>query len=134
MRIIDGAGKFTRADGPTHWVEQLRVPNLSVGTYSIPAGSVDDQAPHTEDEIYVVTAGTQFPTQLRHQVDHFAGSAPGVHSGDRSRCRTNLPLRLRYTRNISSRVLVERPHSPSRTPENLTFRPAPAPTRTMISS
>ena len=57
MRIIDGAGKFTRADGPTHWVEQLRVPDLSVGTYSIPAGSVDDQAPHTEDEIYVVTTG-----------------------------------------------------------------------------
>ncbi len=57
MRIIDGAGKFTRADGVTHWVEQLRVPDLSVGTYSIPAGSVDDQAPHTEDEIYVVTAG-----------------------------------------------------------------------------
>jgi quercetin dioxygenase-like cupin family protein len=57
MRIIDGAGKFTRAEGATHWVEQLRVPDLSVGTYSIPAGSVDDQAPHTEDEIYVVTAG-----------------------------------------------------------------------------
>src|SRR5260221_6872167 len=57
MRIIDGAGKFTRADGATHWVEQLRVPDLSVGTYSIPAGSVDDQAPHTEDEIYVVTTG-----------------------------------------------------------------------------
>ena len=57
MRIIDGAGKFTRADGATHWVEQLRVPDLSVGTYSIPAGSVDDQAPHSEDEIYVVTAG-----------------------------------------------------------------------------
>ena len=57
MRIIDGAGKFTRADGAKHWVEQLRVPDLSVGTYSIPAGSVDDQAPHTEDEIYVVTAG-----------------------------------------------------------------------------
>jgi mannose-6-phosphate isomerase-like protein (cupin superfamily) len=57
MRIIDEAGKFTRADGTTHWVEQLRVPDLSVGTYSIPAGTVDDQTPHTEDEIYVVTAG-----------------------------------------------------------------------------
>jgi quercetin dioxygenase-like cupin family protein len=56
MRIIDGAGKFTKADGP-HWVEQLRVPDLSVGTYSIPAGAVDDQQPHAEDEIYVVTAG-----------------------------------------------------------------------------
>jgi len=40
-----------------HWVEQLRVPDLSVGTYSIPAGSVDDQEPHTEDEIYVVISG-----------------------------------------------------------------------------
>jgi mannose-6-phosphate isomerase-like protein (cupin superfamily) len=33
------------------------VPDLSVGTYSIPAGGTDDQAPHTEDEVYVVTAG-----------------------------------------------------------------------------
>ena len=56
MRIIDGAGNFTRADG-THWVEHLRVPDLSVGTYSIPADTVDDQTPHAEDEIYVVTAG-----------------------------------------------------------------------------
>jgi quercetin dioxygenase-like cupin family protein len=57
VRIIDGAGTFTRGAEPTHWVEQLRVPDLSVGTYSIPAGGVDDQEPHTEDEIYVVTAG-----------------------------------------------------------------------------
>ena len=57
MRIIDGAGKFTRGEEPTHWVEQLRVPDLSVGTYSIPAGGIDDQEPHTEDEIYVITAG-----------------------------------------------------------------------------
>ena len=57
MKIIDGAGTFTKTSGSTHWVEQLRVPDLSVGTYSIPAGSIDDQTPHTEDEIYVVTAG-----------------------------------------------------------------------------
>jgi mannose-6-phosphate isomerase-like protein (cupin superfamily) len=57
VRIIDGAGVFTRGPESTHWVEQLRVPDLSVGTYSIPAGGVDDQQPHTEDEIYVVTAG-----------------------------------------------------------------------------
>jgi mannose-6-phosphate isomerase-like protein (cupin superfamily) len=56
VRIIAGAGTFARGE-PTHWVEQLRVPDLSVGTYSIPAGGVDDQDPHTEDEIYVVTAG-----------------------------------------------------------------------------
>jgi mannose-6-phosphate isomerase-like protein (cupin superfamily) len=59
MRIIDGAGAYTEPTGgaPNHYVEQLRVPDLSVGTYSIPAGGLDDQPPHTEDEIYVVTAG-----------------------------------------------------------------------------
>jgi len=59
MEIIEGAGAFTRpADGEqVHWTEQFRVPDLSVGTYSIAAGGVDGQSPHTEDEIYVVTAG-----------------------------------------------------------------------------
>jgi mannose-6-phosphate isomerase-like protein (cupin superfamily) len=59
MQLIDGAGGFTRsADGSAHWVEQLRVPDLSVGTYSIPGGGTDDQVPHTEDEIYVITSGS----------------------------------------------------------------------------
>ncbi len=59
MRIIGGAGAFTRpaGDEQVHWTEQLRVPDLSVGTYSIVAGGTDTQTPHTEDEIYVVTAG-----------------------------------------------------------------------------
>jgi mannose-6-phosphate isomerase-like protein (cupin superfamily) len=59
MKVISGAGLFAPPDGSdaNHWVEQLSVPDLSVGTYSIPAGGVDDQVPHTEDEIYVVTAG-----------------------------------------------------------------------------
>ena len=39
------------------WVEHLRVADLSVGTYSIPAGGTDGQDPHTEDEIYVVQRG-----------------------------------------------------------------------------
>lgn len=69
MRVLAGAGHYTgpgepgsvtvAADpvGPAHWVEQLRVADMSVGTYSIPAGGADDQAPHTEDEIYVITTG-----------------------------------------------------------------------------
>ena len=58
MQIIDGAGVYTAASGePVHWIEHLRVPDLSVGTYSIPAGGTDNQTPHTEDEIYVVTSG-----------------------------------------------------------------------------
>ena len=35
----------------------LNSDDLSLGTYSIPAGGLDDQTPHTEDEIYVVQAG-----------------------------------------------------------------------------
>ena len=58
MQIIDGAGVYGAASGgPVHWVEHIRVQDLSVGTYSIPAGGTDTQAPHTEDEIYVVTSG-----------------------------------------------------------------------------
>jgi mannose-6-phosphate isomerase-like protein (cupin superfamily) len=59
MRVINDAGRFTPPVGQdgNHWIEQLRVADLSVGTYSVPRGGVDDQVPHTEDEIYVVTAG-----------------------------------------------------------------------------
>ncbi|MGN9778900.1 cupin domain-containing protein [Micromonospora sp. H33] len=59
MQIITGAGEWRQpADADaSDWVEHLRVPDLSVGTYCIPAGGVDNQSPHTEDEIYVVTAG-----------------------------------------------------------------------------
>jgi mannose-6-phosphate isomerase-like protein (cupin superfamily) len=59
MKVISGTGEFTPPAGPdaNHWVEHLSVADLSVGTYSIPAGGVDDQVPHTEDEIYVITAG-----------------------------------------------------------------------------
>lgn len=60
MQVIEGAGRYAAPQGrdPSHWAEQLRVTDLSVGTYSIPAGGHDDQAPHGEDEIYVVTGGS----------------------------------------------------------------------------
>jgi mannose-6-phosphate isomerase-like protein (cupin superfamily) len=58
VEIIENAGQFTSPDeNPSHWVERFRVPDLSVGTYSISAGGTDDQAPHHEDEIYVVVSG-----------------------------------------------------------------------------
>jgi quercetin dioxygenase-like cupin family protein len=59
MKIIGDAGRFTPPSGQAgnDWIEQFRVADLSVGTYSIPRGGIDDQEPHTEDEIYVVTAG-----------------------------------------------------------------------------
>jgi quercetin dioxygenase-like cupin family protein len=57
--ILDGAGGYTEppAGAGSHWVEHLRVSDLSVGTYSLPKGGLDEQEPHTEDEVYVVTRG-----------------------------------------------------------------------------
>jgi mannose-6-phosphate isomerase-like protein (cupin superfamily) len=57
MPIIEGAGRFAATGREAHYDEHLRSADLSVGTYSIPAGAADEQTPHTEDEIYVVTAG-----------------------------------------------------------------------------
>jgi quercetin dioxygenase-like cupin family protein len=59
MQVLGSAGLFTApgAGDGVHWAEHLRVSDLSVGTYSIPAGADDGQEPHTEDEIYVVTTG-----------------------------------------------------------------------------
>lgn len=37
--------------------EFLRVPAISCAIYRLPAGAKDMQAPHLEDEIYVVIAG-----------------------------------------------------------------------------
>lgn len=59
MQVIEGAGRYTAATGsePNHWAEHMASKDLSLGTYSIPAGGTDDQEPHTEDEVYVVQAG-----------------------------------------------------------------------------
>lgn len=40
------------------YLEFLKVPDLSVGLYVLPAGGVDKQQPHTEDEIYYVLSGS----------------------------------------------------------------------------
>ena len=39
------------------YLEFLRVPSLSVGLYTLPAGAADPQQPHTEDEVYHVVGG-----------------------------------------------------------------------------
>lgn len=39
------------------YLEFLRVSSLSMGIYTLPTGSVDEQEPHTEDEVYYVTHG-----------------------------------------------------------------------------
>ena len=46
-----------RADSDKLYLEFLKVPDLSMGLYVLPAGGVDPQSPHTEDEVYYVVSG-----------------------------------------------------------------------------
>jgi mannose-6-phosphate isomerase-like protein (cupin superfamily) len=46
-----------RADRQQPYLEFLRAATLSLGVYVLPAGGVDPQQPHTEDEVYYVVAG-----------------------------------------------------------------------------
>jgi mannose-6-phosphate isomerase-like protein (cupin superfamily) len=39
------------------YLEFLKVPDLSMGLYILPAGGIDPQSPHTEDEVYYVVSG-----------------------------------------------------------------------------
>lgn len=39
------------------YLEFLKVPDLSMGLYVLPAGGTDPQLPHTEDEVYFVVSG-----------------------------------------------------------------------------
>ena len=39
------------------YLEFLKVPDLSMGLYILPAGGTDPQSPHTEDEVYYVASG-----------------------------------------------------------------------------
>jgi len=57
VEIIAGAGVFAPVHGAPAYAEQLKTDDLSFGTYSLPAGSVDTQSPHTEDEIYLIVSG-----------------------------------------------------------------------------
>lgn len=45
------------ADTNKLYLEFLKVPDLSVGLYILPAGGTDPQSPHTEDEVYFVVSG-----------------------------------------------------------------------------
>jgi hypothetical protein len=54
MKILAGVGTYV-ATTNTHWEPHLEVPDLTCGTYSLPAGGSDPQSQHTEDEIYFVT-------------------------------------------------------------------------------
>src|ERR1700720_1086918 len=46
-----------RATAGKLYLEFLRVPAMSAGVYTLPAGGVDPQKPHREDEMYYVVRG-----------------------------------------------------------------------------
>jgi mannose-6-phosphate isomerase-like protein (cupin superfamily) len=75
VEIIQPAGRWAEPDdtGATY-VQHLATGDLSVGTYSLRAGATDPQRPHTEDEIYVVTAGRARFTGGEQTVDVAAGT------------------------------------------------------------
>lgn len=39
------------------YLDVVRSGDLSVGLYELPAGGIDPQGPHTEDEVYYVVSG-----------------------------------------------------------------------------
>ena len=46
-----------RAKSGKRYLEFLRVPTMSAGVYVLPAGGIDPQTPHEEDEMYYVVRG-----------------------------------------------------------------------------
>lgn len=84
MRVIAEAGTHHAADRATY-AEHLRVPHLSLGTYSLPAGADDPQQPHTEDEIYVVLDGRGRLWTSDSTVDVGRGSVVFVPAGEEHR-------------------------------------------------
>ena len=46
-----------QADSHRAYLEFVRVRSMSLGVYVLPAGGVDPQKPHTEDEVYYVVSG-----------------------------------------------------------------------------
>ena len=81
MRVLVEGNSPGPVDRATY-VEQLRVPDLSLGTYRIPAGGHDPQQPHTEDEVYVVLAGEGKLWTPRDTVTVGPGSVVFVPAGE----------------------------------------------------
>ena len=55
FEIAELIAQQTGGDKP--YLEFLKHPSLSVGLYVLPAGGIDGQQPHTEDEVYYVVSG-----------------------------------------------------------------------------
>ncbi|MGN9908608.1 cupin domain-containing protein [Phytohabitans sp. LJ34] len=87
MLVLSNAGLFTPPEPGEgrRYTEDLRTPDLSVGTYCIPVGGVDTQAPHTEEEVYVVVSGRARLTADSGTADVGPGSVLWVPAGEEHR-------------------------------------------------
>jgi mannose-6-phosphate isomerase-like protein (cupin superfamily) len=82
VQIVD-AGRFVPdEDGSPKYAEQLRVPALSVGTYSLPRSAIGDQTPHAEDEVCVVVSGRGSFTAGGHTAEVGPGTTVFVPAGE----------------------------------------------------
>ncbi|HYI22754.1 MAG TPA: cupin domain-containing protein [Candidatus Limnocylindrales bacterium] len=73
------------ASGRRPYDEFIRSDNMSAGLYVLPAGGVDDQSPHAEDEIYVVVSGKARFTSGEQTVDVATGDTIFVPAHERHR-------------------------------------------------
>jgi quercetin dioxygenase-like cupin family protein len=53
---LDQLLRETQTSGQRYF-EFLRVPDISLGIYELPAGAQDPQKPHKQDEVYYVISG-----------------------------------------------------------------------------
>jgi mannose-6-phosphate isomerase-like protein (cupin superfamily) len=81
MHVVEATGGWRGVLAPTY-VEKLRTAHLSVGTYLIPRGAIDEQQPHTEDEVYVVVRGRARLWTSERAVEVEPGSVVFVPAGE----------------------------------------------------
>ena len=70
-----------REDERRAYLEFLRAGSMSAGLYVLPAGGVDPQQPHREDELYFVVSGAAVLEVAGEQQSVRAGSAVFVAAG-----------------------------------------------------
>jgi mannose-6-phosphate isomerase-like protein (cupin superfamily) len=73
MFTVAGIEERRSREGDSY-LEFLRRESMSCGLYVLEAGSVDDQVPHNEDEIYVVLGGRASFTAGPETIEVNAGS------------------------------------------------------------
>jgi mannose-6-phosphate isomerase-like protein (cupin superfamily) len=72
FEIADLIAQQSNSNKP--YLEFLKHSSLSVGLYVLPAGGIDGQQPHTEDEVYYVVSGRGMFTHADEQRPVQAGS------------------------------------------------------------